>query len=171
MYIFIEAAERFTADPFSENSGGLWKDFDRLWESFRRISAGSGRIWQDFGRRSAGSGSPGLIFGRKIADSRGVWWLAPALARWLTWRWPGGRREAHTNFFRSQIIWIYSKRLTRLRPGKGSAVFNRFAHSAGPGLVVEGGCAGWTLGGGRGAGVQEGQGAKNAKMEHQNRRS
>ena len=70
----IEAAERFTADPFSENSGGLWKDFDRLWESFRRISAGSGRIWQDFGRRSAGSGSPGELqedFGRIWEDVAG----------------------------------------------------------------------------------------------------
>ena len=86
----IEAAERFTADPFFENSGGLWKDFDRFWESFRRISAGPGRIWQDFGRRSAGSGSPGLIFGRKIADSRGdlVAWPGAnvVLTWWLTWR-------------------------------------------------------------------------------------
>ena len=37
----IEAAERFTADPFSENSGGSWKDFVSLWESFQEDS---GRI-------------------------------------------------------------------------------------------------------------------------------
>ena len=44
--------------------------------------------------------------------------------------------------------------------GKPLGGFNRFAHSAGPGVVVEGGCAGWTLGGGWGAGVQEGQGSR-----------
>ena len=86
MLRFIEAAERFTADPFSENSGGSWKDFDRLWESFRRISAGSGRIWQDFGRRSAGSGSPGLILVGKSQILGGIWWLAPM----GTWRCPDG---------------------------------------------------------------------------------
>ena len=50
--------------------------------------------------------------------------------------------------------------LTRLCGDKPLGGFNRFAHSAGPGVVVEGGCAGWTLGGGWGAGVQEGQGSR-----------
>ena len=49
--------------------------------------------------------------------------------------------------------------LTRLRPGKGSAVFNRFAHSAGPGLVVEGVLAAGCCTGGRRAGGQGDMGA------------
>ena len=68
--ISAHASRNGQAEHF-KTAGGSWKDFDRLWESFSRISAGSGRTWQDFGRRSAGPGSPGHIFGWKKADTRG----------------------------------------------------------------------------------------------------
>ena len=77
-------------------------------------------------------------FGRKIADSRGDLvacpgaWLGAGSA--LPWRWLGadlaeGARPI-PNFFQKNSD--LSHGLTRLRPSKGSAVFNRFAHSAGP---------------------------------------
>ena len=46
----IEAAERFTADPCSQNSGGFWKASDRLGE----LLEDSGRILEDFGRTWGG---------------------------------------------------------------------------------------------------------------------
>ena len=60
----------------------------------------------------------------------------------LTWRclggWPGGMRWAHTNFFRSLLDYLTLLMLSFLNTAsthKGAAVFNRFAHSAGPSLV------------------------------------
>ena len=68
---FIEAAERFTADPLSESAGGFWKGSDRFWESFRRILAGSGRILAGLREEVGWIRQSRADFGRKIADSRG----------------------------------------------------------------------------------------------------
>ena len=81
----IEAAERFTADPFLE----ILEDCGRILADFGRASGGLrqdlGGLRQDFGRRSAGSGSPGLILVGKSQILEGIWWLGPVLASVLPW--------------------------------------------------------------------------------------
>ena len=131
--MFIEAAERFTADPFCENSGGLWKEFDRFWESFCMISAGSGRTWQYSGRRSAGSGRPGHILAghRRILEE--IWWLGPVAGSALARR--KARRPYLTSFRRIlTLLWSLNTALTQQR-GRPYSIASRTPPGH-PSLVV-----------------------------------
>ena len=81
--IIIEAAERFTADPFLkilEDCGRILTDFGRASGGFRQDLGGSGRISAGLRQEVGWIRRSRADFGGKIADSRGDLVVCPGAA-------------------------------------------------------------------------------------------